>query len=118
MRHRKQKITLGREAAARQALLRSLAESLILHGSIRTTRGKARALRLFVEPLVTRAKRNTLDDRRRLLAALYTDSAVRKLLSEIAPGYKDRAGGYTRVIKLGGQGARNDAAEMVRIEFV
>ncbi len=116
MRHRKKKATLGRVKAPREALMRNLAESLILHGSIRTTKAKARALRSFVEPLVTKAKKDNLQARRNLLKVLYTDEVINKLLKEIAPNYKDRKGGYTRIIKLGHRA--HDAAEMARIEFV
>ena len=116
MRHLKKKATLGREKAPREAMMRNLAESLILHGSIKTTKAKARALRSFVEPLVTKAKKDTLAQRRLLKSALYTDATVNKLLVEIGPRYVERAGGYTRIIKMGPR--FNDAAEMVRIEFV
>lgn len=116
MRHLKKKITLGRVKGPRKALLRSLVESFILHGSIRTTRAKARALRTKVEPLITRAKRGTLADRRHAISFLYTDKAVKKLFDEIAPKYKDRKGGYTRIIKLTSR--VNDGAEMARIELV
>ncbi len=116
MRHQKKKATLGRETAQRGALMRNLAESLILHGSIRTTKAKARALRTFVEPLVTKAKKNDLTAKRNLLKVLYTKKAVDKLLKEIAPNYMDRKGGYTRITKLGARA--NDAAEMAKIEFV
>lgn len=116
MRHLKKKITLGREKAPREALMRNLAESLIMHGSIKTTKAKARALRTFVEPLVTKAKKGTLAERRALISVLYTDATVNKLLTDIGPRYKERAGGYTRIIKIGPR--FNDAAEMVRIEFV
>lgn len=116
MRHLKKKITLGREKAPREALMRHLAESLILHGAIKTTKAKARALRTFVEPLVTKAKKGTLAERRLLISALYTDEVVNKLLKEIGPRYLERSGGYTRIIKIGPR--FNDAAEMVRIEFV
>lgn len=116
MRHLKKKVTLGREKAPREAMMRNLAESLILHGSIKTTKAKARALRSFVEPLVTKAKKGTLADRRLLKSALYTDATVNKLLTEIGPRYQERSGGYTRIIKMGPR--FNDAAEMVRIEFV
>ncbi len=116
MRHLKKKATLGREKAPREAMMRNLAESLILHGSIKTTKAKARALRSFVEPLVTKAKKGTLAQRRLLKSALYTDATVNKLLAEIGPRYVERAGGYTRIIKMGPR--FNDAAEMVRIEFV
>lgn len=116
MRHNKKKFTLGREKDQRDALIRSLAESLILHGSIKTTRAKARALRSFVEPLVTKAKKSTLTTRRVLISELYTDETVNKLIEEIGPRYKERNGGYTRIIKMGPR--FTDAAEMVRIEFV
>lgn len=116
MRHRSKKFTLGREKAQRDALIRNLAESLILHGGIKTTHAKARALRTFVEPLVTKAKRGTLADRRLLLSRLYTNQAVEKLMADYGPRYKERAGGYTRIIKIGPRFA--DAADMVRIEFV
>lgn len=116
MRHNVKKATLGRVKAPREALMRGLAESLILHGSIKTTKAKARALRSFVEPLVTKAKKGDLTARRNLLKVLYTDDAVNKLLKDVAPTYADRNGGYTRIIKIGPR--INDAAEMVRIEFV
>lgn len=116
MRHRKKKATLGRESAQRKALMRSLAESLVLHGSIKTTHAKAKALRTVIEPLVTKARRGELADRRALLRVLYTDKAVEKLMKDIAPRYVERAGGYTRIVKLGAR--QNDAAPMVRIEFV
>jgi len=96
--------------------MRSLAQSLILEGSIRTTKAKARALRIFVEPLVTKAKKNDLVVRRNLLKVLYTKKAVSKLLTDIAPKYVERKGGYTRITKLGARA--NDSAEMAKIEFV
>jgi len=116
MRHRSKKTILGREKAQRSALLRSLAQSLILHDAITTTRAKARALRLFVEPMVTKAKKGTISAQRQVRKQLYTDAAVNKLMNELGPRYKDRNGGYTRTIKIGAR--KNDAAEMVRIEFV
>lgn len=116
MRHNVKKTTLGRRAAPRRALFRSLAEGLVLHGAIKTTEAKAKALRRVVEPLVTKAKKNTLAARRRILRVLYTEKAVKKLMEEIGPRYKDRQGGYTRIIKLGQR--VNDAAPMARIEFV
>lgn len=116
MRHKKKKTTLGRKKAPREALLRNLAESLILHGNIKTTKAKAKALRMFIEPLVTKARKNTLAARRELIKVLYTEKAVKKIMEEIGPKYKDRKGGYTRIIKLARR--KNDAAEMARIEFV
>lgn len=116
MRHRKKGKTLGREKAHREALMRNLAESLILHGAIRTTKAKAQELRTVVEPLITKAKPGTLAARRQLISRLYTAAAVAKLMNELGPKYKTRAGGYTRIIKLGRR--VNDAAEAVRIELV
>ena len=116
MRHLKQKATLGREPNQRKALMTSLAESLILHGGIKTTLAKAKALRIFVEPLITKAKKNTLTARRLLLQALHTDKAVEKLLKEVGPKYTTRNGGYTRIIKMNRR--PNDAAEVARIELV
>jgi large subunit ribosomal protein L17 len=116
MRHRKKKITLGRESAPRRALMRALAESLIVHGSIVTTEAKAKALRTVVEPLVTKAKKGTLTDRRSAMKVLYTDGAVRKLFADIAPRYAERKGGYTRITKLGRRA--NDNGVRARIEFV
>lgn len=116
MRHQKKTIKLGREAGPRKALMRSLAESLILHGGITTTIAKAKALRTVVEPLVTKAKHGKPADLEKVRATLYTKKAVLALTKEIAPRYLERRGGYTRIIKLGNR--FNDSAEMVRIEFV
>lgn len=116
MRHRKKQAKFGRKKAPRAALIRNLAESLILSGAIRTTVAKAKALRSFVEPLVTKARRGDLTARRNLLSRLYTDAAVNKLMADIGPKYKGRPGGYTRVTKLGPRA--NDGAEMAKIEFV
>ncbi len=116
MKHQKQRATLGRTKAQREALLRNLAESLILHGSIKTTKAKACALRRFIEPLVTKARRSTLADRRMLYEVLYTKKAVNKLFDDIAPKYKGRPGGYTRIVKIGIR--PTDGAEKVRMEFV
>lgn len=116
MRHQKKQIKLGREAGPRKALLRGLAESLVMHGAITTTKAKAKALRTIVEPLVTKAKRNNEVDRELVNKVLYTGAAMKKLFEEIAPRYTERAGGYTRIIKIGAR--HTDSAEMVRIEFV
>ena len=116
MRHKSKKITLGREKAQREALFRSQAESLILHGGIRTTQAKAKALRIFVEPLITKARKGTLAARREIIKVLYTEKVIKKLFDEIGPQYKDRQGGYTRITKLAPR--TNDAAAMARIELV
>ena len=116
MRHKKKKITLGRERAHREAMMKNLAESLILHGKIKTTKAKAKALRTVVEPLITRAKIGTLATRRELIKALFTGEAVNKLMDELGPKYKNRNGGYTRIIKLVPRDS--DSAEVARIELV
>lgn len=116
MRHRVKKSTLGREKAPRKALMRGLADSLILHGGIKTTSAKAKALKTVVEPLITKAKKGTLVARREAIKVLYTDEAIHKLMNVLGPKYKTRQGGYTRITKIGSR--PNDGADMVRIEFV
>lgn len=117
MRHRRKGRKLGRVKAQREALLKSLAESLILHEAITTTHAKAKELKTVVEPLITYARRPA--EKRKdgfLMSKLYTGKAVKKLISDIAPRYTKRPGGYTRITKLGTY--RNDGAENVRIELV
>jgi large subunit ribosomal protein L17 len=116
MRHRKKKITLDRTAPARKALLSNLAESLVLYEKITTTKAKARAVRSLVEKLVTFSKQNTLTVRRSLLSKLHTKNAVNKLLEQLGPRYKDRAGGYTRVVLI--KNRKGDGAEEAMVEFV
>ena len=117
MRHQKNVKKFGRPAAQRKALMRNLAESLILHNAIETTVVKAKVLRTFIEPLVTLAKKkDALSARRELQKTLYTDDAINKLIGEVAPRYAKRDGGYTRVVKIGSR--KNDGADMAIIEFV
>ncbi len=116
MRHQKKNIKLGRERGPRIALLRGLAESLILSEGITTTKAKAKAVRSLVEPLVTKAKKGRTVDLENITKVLYTGKAIKKLTKDLAPRYTERRGGYTRIIKLGNR--FNDSAEMVRIEFV
>jgi large subunit ribosomal protein L17 len=116
MRHRVKKFTLGRKRAQRKALMRNLAQSLVLHGAIRTTSAKAKALRTVVEPLITKAKRGTLADRRQIAKVLYTEESIRKIMNDIGPKYKERPGGYTRITKMGHR--PTDGADVVRIELV
>src|SRR6476646_1419981 len=99
MRHRVAGRTLGRNAASRLALMRSLSRALIEHGRIITTVEKAKELRPFVEKLVTLAKRGTLHARRLALQRLPDKDSVAKLFKEIGPRFADRPGGYTRIIK-------------------
>ena len=116
MRHGDKTKILGRTKAPRVALIRSLATSLVLYEKIKTTETKAKVLRPFVERLITIGKKNTLQGRRQLLAKLYLESAVKKVIDELAPRYAERKGGYLRIVKLGFR--RGDAAKEVRIEFV
>jgi large subunit ribosomal protein L17 len=116
MRHRRNTTKLKRNAAHRKSLLANLACSLIEHGRIRTTFGKAKALRPVAEKLVTQAKRNDLHSRRLAIAFLRQKDAVTKLFAEVAPNAGDRPGGYCRITKLGQR--MTDSAPMAIIEWV
>lgn len=116
MRHRSKTVKLKRNAAQRRALLSGLACNLIEHGRIKTTFGKAKALRPVAEKLITLAKRDDLHSRRQAIAFLRQESIVKKLFSETAPASKDRQGGYCRITKLGAR--MSDSAPMAIIEWV
>lgn len=116
MRHRNKTTKLKRNASHRKALLSNLACSLIEHGRIKTTLGKAKALRPVAEKLVTLAKRNDLHSRRLVIAYLHQKDIVTKLFSEVAPAAADRQGGYCRITKLGAR--MSDSAPMAVIEWV
>lgn len=116
MRHGVKKAKLQRTASHRKALLANQACSLIIHGRITTTLAKAKALRPYVEKLITLAKKGTLHTRRQALATLPQPKAVSKLFSEIAEATKDRQGGYTRIVKLGQR--KTDSAPMALIEII
>ena len=117
MRHGNNKRKFGRVRKVRKALINSLTLNLIVRGKIKTTEAKAKELRPFVEKLVTRAKGGSSATRRLIIAKLWgRRSEVAKLFEVIAPKYKDRNGGYTRVLKLGAR--RSDGAPMAIIEFV
>jgi len=115
MKHHKTARKFGRTKSQRQALLRSLARSLVLHGRIQTTEAKAKELRPFVERLVTHAQKGTHAAQRRAVSFLGVEAGG-KLFSEIAPRYAEQQGGYTRVIKLPPR--QSDAAKQAIIEFV
>ncbi|HVX90511.1 MAG TPA: 50S ribosomal protein L17 [Candidatus Paceibacterota bacterium] len=117
MRHHHKGRTLGRTKAQRDALLRSLARSLVLHERISTTEAKAKELRPFVEKLVTRAKADTVANRRVVTSRLNDAAATKKLFTAIGPRYAKRAGGYTRIVKRTARGA-NDARKLAYIAFV
>ena len=106
----------GRSSAHRKALMSNLASSLIEHKRIKTTHEKALELRKFLEPMITKAKYQTVHNRREVLKKIHNDEAVKVLFDVIAPSYLDRPGGYTRIIKLGSR--TNDSAKVSLIEFV
>jgi large subunit ribosomal protein L17 len=116
MRHRSKTVKLKRKTSHRKALLANMAISLIEHGRIKTTLGKAKALRPVAEKLVTLAKRDDLHSRRLAIAFLHQKDTVQKLFSEVAPAAKDRQGGYCRITKLGAR--MSDSAPMAIIEWV
>jgi large subunit ribosomal protein L17 len=116
MRHRRNTTKLKRSASHRRSLLANLACSLIDHGKIKTTLGKAKALRPVAEKLITLAKRDDLHSRRLAIAFLHQKETVKKLFAEVAPASKDRQGGYCRITKLGPR--TSDAAPMAIIEWV
>jgi large subunit ribosomal protein L17 len=116
MRHGNKVNHLGRTSEHRKALLRNLAIALIEHKRIRTTLAKARALRLFIEPIITKAKDNTTHSRRVVFSYLQSKESIIELFGPIAEKVGDRPGGYVRVIKTGFR--RGDAAEMALIELV
>ena len=116
MRHNKKFNHLGRTADHRKALLANLAISLIEHKRITTTLAKAKALKKYVEPLITRAKEDTVNSRRVVFRYLQNKEAVKELFNVVAEKVGDRPGGYTRVIKLGTR--QGDAAPIAFIELV
>lgn len=116
MRHGKKFNHLSRKAAHRKALLRNLTIALFTHKRINTTLAKAKALRVFAEPLITKSKKNTMHARRTVFSYLQNKDAVSELFETIAPKVADRPGGYLRVIKTGFR--RGDGAEMAMIELV
>ncbi len=116
MRHGKKFNHLKRKKGHRKALLRNLAGALITHKRISTTLAKAKALRVFVEPLLTKSKTNTMHSRRIVFARLNNKEVVKELFDEIAPKIMDRPGGYVRIIKTGAR--KSDSAEMAIIELV
>jgi len=116
MRHNKKFNHLGRKSGHRKAMLANMASSLILHKRIETTLAKAKALRVYVEPLITKSKDDTTHSRRTVFSYLKQKEAITELFRVIAPKIADRPGGYTRVLKLGFR--QGDAADMAMIELV
>ncbi len=116
MRHGKKGRHLNRTASHRKAMLRNMATSLFKHGRIETTVAKAKELRQYAEPLITKAKRGDLHARRLVARDIRDSETLAKLFDEIGPRYAERPGGYTRVVKLGHRAG--DAADVAIIELV
>ncbi|MFL1011840.1 50S ribosomal protein L17 [Flavisericum labens] len=116
MRHGKKFNHLGRKTAHRKSMLANMACSLIEHKRINTTVAKAKALKQFVEPMITKSKEDTTHNRRIVMAKLRQKDAVTELFREVATKIADRPGGYTRIIKLGNR--LGDNADMAMIELV
>lgn len=116
MRHRIFGKKLSLDRSQRKALFKNLINALIIHGQIKTTEAKAKAIRRLVEKLITKGKEQTLHARRLIAAFLQNKKAVNKIVDELAPLFKKRPGGFTRIIRLGER--RGDAAPMVKLELV
>ncbi|MBO6168414.1 MAG: 50S ribosomal protein L17 [Bacteroidales bacterium] len=116
MRHNKAINHLGRQSGHRKAMLANMASSLIMHKRINTTVAKAKALKSYVEPLITKSKEDTTHSRRVVFSYLKDKNAVAELFRTVAPKVADRPGGYTRVLHTGFR--QGDAAEMALIELV
>ena len=116
MRHQRAGKKLGRDSAHRRALYANLAGALIEHGRIRTTEAKAKAVKPVAEQMITLGRRGDLAARRQAVAYLRSKDVVQKLFDDVGPRFKDRPGGYSRIVKLGARAG--DAAEMVYLELV
>lgn len=116
MRHNRSINHLGRQSGHRKAMLANMASSLILHKQIETTLAKAKALRMYVEPLITKAKEDSTHSRRIVFSYLKQKEAVSELFRVVAPKIADRPGGYTRIVKNGFR--EGDAADMAIMELV
>ena len=116
MRHRKSGRQLNRNSSHRKAMFQNMANSLFLHEVIKTTLPKAKELRRVVEPLITRAKSDSVANRRHVFSKLRDDAMVAKLFTELGPFYKDRPGGYVRILKAGFR--TGDKAPMAVIQLV
>jgi len=116
MRHRNKGRAFSRTAEHRDAMLRNMATSLFKHGRVETTTPKAKELRRYAEPLITKAKRGDLHARRLVARKIRDADALKRLFDELAPKYAERPGGYTRVLHLGHR--HGDAAEISIVELV
>ena len=116
MRHQKSGRKLGSDASHRRAMLRTLAAKIIEHGRVKTTEAKAKEVRSVVDKFITLAKRGDVSARRQVLGEVPNRELVQKLFTEVAEKYVDRAGGYTRISKIGPR--QGDGAPLVFIELV
>ena len=116
MRHRKSGTKLNRNSSHRQAMFKNMATSLFVHELIKTTLPKAKALRRVVEPLITLAKEDSVANRRLAFARLRDKSIVKKLFEDLGPRFKQRPGGYVRVLKAGFR--KNDNAPLAVVQLV
>lgn len=116
MRHNKAINHLGRKSGHRKAMLANMASSLIEHKRITTTLAKAKALKMYVEPLISKSKEDTTHSRRTVFSYLKNKEAIKELFGTIAPKIADRPGGYLRVLHVGFR--QGDAADMALVEFV
>ena len=116
MRHQKKGRKLGVDPSHRKSMLRNLSANLIEHKRIKTTDARAKELRTFIEPLITKAKKGDLNSIRQIAKKIPRKEIVNKLVNDIAPTFLKRTGGYTRIIKLGFRD--NDRASVSLIEFV
>lgn len=116
MRHRNKNKILDRKKAPREMMLRNLAASVLMYEKVKTTEAKARAVRSLVEKMITASKGGDLTARRKLVEVLPQKLATKKAMEVLGQKYKDRSGGYTRIIKLGAR--EGDGAQIVQIELV
>lgn len=116
MRHNNKNKILDRKKAPRELMFRSLVTELLSHGKIKTTLAKAKAIKPITEKIITRGKKNNLANLRIILKYVLQEKVAHSVVKEIAPRYMERAGGYTRIIKLGSR--QGDGAEMAQIELV
>jgi len=116
MRHRVKKTTLGRKKEPREMMLRNLASSVLMYEKVKTTVSKAKAVQPLVEKIITISKKGDLTGRRRLIEVLPQKMAIKKAMDVLGKRYKDREGGYTRIVKIGAR--QGDGAQVAQIELV
>lgn len=116
MKHHKNTRSFGRDNGQRKALLQSLARSLVIHESIVTTEPKAKELRPFIEKIITKGRSGTVAARRDIIMTLGSETGAKKIIDTLSPKYKDRKGGYTRIIKMPRR--LSDGSPMAAIAFV